>query len=311
MTKNCLFKVLLVAIAAMVQRRNEMTLAEDASARDPKSVREILWVWGNPEMTKGVDSEHTCATFAEASPARRAELLGTPNVLIAGDGIPNDHELAQRRTASVKQSKRIVWEIMPDGEDENLQLSQFYQSFEYRQRAEQISKLKTDFRQIEAIALDDMTSVAIGKGFKPEHIRALKQQLADRHADIDIWGVVYTMNLGRASVSEYINELDVINLWTWSTSDLVDLRKNVDHCKQHYPEKPVVLGLYLYDYGHSPGPSRMPLDLLKSQCETALKLAHEGRIAGIMFLTIDNDPEAVEWTANWIKSVADQRLGNP
>ena len=308
MTKNWLFKVLLVGTAAMVQSRNEMTLAEDASVNGPATVRDILWVWGNPEMASGTDAEQTCATFAQASPARRAELLGTPNVLIAGDGIPNDQKLAQRRTASVKQSKRVVWEIMPDGEDENLKLSQFYQSLEFSQRVKQLHELKAEFPHLEGVLLDDMTSVAIDKGFKPEHIRTLKKQLVSSQTPIDIWGVVYTMNFGRAAINDYINELDVINLWVWDARNLVDLEKNVEHCQRHFPTKPAVLGLYLYDYGNDAGPRRMPLDLLKLQCETALRLAHERRIAGIVFLTIDNDSEAVQWTADWIKGVATQRL---
>lgn len=47
-----------------------------------------MWVWGNPEM--GKPGEHTSATFAQASPAQRARLLGVPNVVLAGHGLPND-----------------------------------------------------------------------------------------------------------------------------------------------------------------------------------------------------------------------------
>jgi hypothetical protein len=53
----------------------------------------------------------------------------------------------------------------------------------------------------------------------------------------------------------------------------------------------------------------MPLDLLQRQCEAALELARAGRIEGIVFLTINEDPEAVSWTANWIQRVGGQELG--
>ena len=40
----------------------------------PQVVRDLLWGWGNPEM--GKPGQHALATFASASPTRRAELLG-------------------------------------------------------------------------------------------------------------------------------------------------------------------------------------------------------------------------------------------
>ncbi len=86
----------------------------------------------------------------------------------------------------------------------------------------------------------------------------------------------------------------------------MELEKNVARCERLFPGKAIVLGLYLYDYG---GGRRMPLDLLGRQCEAALKLAHAGRIQGMVFLTITDDPEAVSWTAGWIKRVGDQELG--
>jgi hypothetical protein len=53
------------------------------------------------------------------------------------------------------------------------------------------------------------------------------------------------------------------------------------------------------------------MDLLKQQCETALRLAHTGRIQSIVFVTINNDAEAVGWAADWIKRVGNQKLGSP
>jgi len=55
----------------------------------------------------------------------------------------------------------------------------------------------------------------------------------------------------------------------------------------------------------------MPLDLLKQQCETALNLAHAGRIRGIVFLTVNDDAETVGWAADWVKRVGSQKLGSP
>jgi hypothetical protein len=151
-----------------------------------------------------------------------------------------------------------------------------------------------------------MSTVGIDKGFKPEHIRQIRALLPGKYSRVKIWGVVYTMSLNRPRINDYIKELDVILLAEWHAKNVVHLAKNVAHCRRLFPDKPIVLGLYLYDYGDG---RRIPRDLLAKQCDIALKLAHAGHIEGIEFTTINNDAEAVAWTADWIKRVGDQKVG--
>jgi hypothetical protein len=256
-----------------------------------------MWVWGNPEMAQ--EGEHTLATFAQASPLQRARLLDVPNVVMAGLGLPNDDRQAELWTQQAASARRLVWEITADGEGEG-------RPFVYQDRMAQVRRLVDRYPQIEGVLLDDMSTLGIDRGFRPEHIRQIRELLPGKYRPVQIWGVVYTMSLGRERINEYIQELDVINLWTWHAQDVVDLEKNVAHCERLFPKKPIVLGLYLYDYG---GGRRIPPDLLEKQCQTALELAQAGRIRGIVFLTITNDPEAVGWTARWIQQVGGAGVG--
>ena len=72
---------------------------------EPKVVRDVIWVWGNPEMA--TEGKHTLATFAQAPPAERATLLGVPNVIMAGHGLPNDDQEADALTAEVADFPRL------------------------------------------------------------------------------------------------------------------------------------------------------------------------------------------------------------
>ena len=74
----------------------------------PTTVRDILWVWGNPEMV--TPGKHTLSTFAQAGPAERAELLDVPNIIMAGHGLPNDDAEGERLTKEVSGFKRLVWD---------------------------------------------------------------------------------------------------------------------------------------------------------------------------------------------------------
>jgi len=265
----------------------------------PKLVSDILWVWGNPGMTE--PGSHTLATFAEASPAQRADMLGVPNVIMAGAGLPHEHDRAMRLTDEIKDSPEIVWEILPDGQKDQ------QPPFVFNRRVSDLVPIVEKHPQVIAILLDDMTSLAASRGFRPEHIRDLRSLISAEELLLKIWGVLYTMNFSEDVTDDLVQELDVINLWTWHGKDLVDLEKNVAECERRYPDKPIMLGIYLYDYGEG---RLMPRDLHKQQCEIALKLAHAGRIEGIVFLTINNDPETLEWTAEWIQRVGNQKLGS-
>lgn len=274
-------------------------LAPPAGAGDkPATVRDALWVWGTPELTK--PGEHDAASFAEASPAQRARVLGTPNVVMAGSGLPHDRELANRWSAEVAGAPRLVWEILPDGQQ------QHEPPFEFKRRIADLAPLVKAHPEIEAVLVDDMTSVAATKGFQPAHLKAIKSLLRTHELALKLWGVVYSMNLAEPTTDPLATELDVIHLWHWHARDTARMEQHVAECRRRYPDKPIVLGLYLYDYGDG---RPMPLDLHQRQCETALRLLHSKQVAGIVFLSINNDEQVVRWTADWIKKVGAQPIG--
>jgi hypothetical protein len=246
----------------------------------------------------GTPGEHSAATYAQAPAAERAKLLGTPNVIMAGLGIPNDDAQADKWTAEVSHCPRLVWEIMADGKGGP--------PFVYEKRIAQVRRLVEKHPRIEAVLLDDMSSVGIDKGFKPEHIRAIRTLLAEKHTPAKIWGVLYSMNFGRKDIKKYIDELDLITLAVWHAKELGDLEKHIAHCEATFPGKPIMLALYLYDYGEG---RKMPKDLMELQCETARRLIHAGRIQGVVYVSIDNDADAVNWVADWIKRVGDEPVG--
>lgn len=263
----------------------------------PKTIRDLIWIWGNPGMT--VPGSHTLATYAQASPAQRAEMLDVPNMIMAGNGLPHNDREAEVLTQSVAHCPRLIWEIAADG-------GIVGPPWNYDKTVARVCGLVDRYPHIQGVLLDDMSSVGIDHGFKPEHIRQIRQLFPDEYARVALWGVVYTMNLDRENINDYVEELDVINLWTWHAKDVVDIEKNLAHCERLFPEKPIVLGLYLYDYGDG---RRIPPEFLEKQCATALELAHARRIEGIVLLTINNDPEAVAWTADWVARVGNQTIG--
>ncbi len=303
MTVTRLQRLLPVLVLAVVGDFARPSAAEATrpgqTGKEPRVIRDILWVWGNPELVK--PGRHTYKTFVEAGPARRAELLGVPNIAMAGLGLPEDDHEADRLTREVAGFRRIVWEITPDGPAVG-------PPFVYRRTIERVRALARRYPNLCGVLLDDMSTQKIKRGFQPRHVREIRGQLSAGDSGLKTWGVLYTMSMDRPGIGDYVKALDVINLWEWHAKNLNCLEANVARCEKEYASKPVVLGLYLYDYGAG---RRMPQDLLEAQCQTALQLAHQRRIVGIVFLTINNDSQAVRWTAEWIARVGDQKIGSP
>ena len=254
----------------------------------------MLWVWG---QGAGAPGAYTIATFASASPARQAELLGVPNIVMLG-AIPKQVDARVREIAA---APRVVWQISPDGRSNP--------PFDCGEQIDRVRKLVEKYPRIEhGVILDDLSTGLMSSGIKPAHIRRMRQAIEKKCPAVEIWGVIYTMSFNLPHLDDYIKELDVLNLWTWHAKDTVNLEKNVAHCEREHPDKPIVVGLYMYDYGDG---RKIPMELHKRQCETALKLAHAGRIRGIIFLSTADDAEAIGWTADWIKRVGGQKIGSP
>jgi hypothetical protein len=268
-----------------------------ADLSEAERLRGMLWAWGNPEMAE--PGAHTTATYAQAGPAERAQLLGVPNVILAGLGLPDADDAAERDIAAITATQRVVWEISSRKENDR-------PTFDFSDKVARVRRLAALHPNIEGVLLDDMSTVQVTAGLLPEHVRAVREQLRADNGSLRLWGVVYTMNLHDANLAAYVQELDVINLWTWHARDLPKLEENVAYCAAQWPDKPIVVGLYLHDYGDG---RTVPPDLLRQQSETALTLARNKRIQGIVYLTITNEPETVAQTAQWVREHTGQAPG--
>src|SRR4030067_2008876 len=78
-------------------------------ADDLPTLHEIMWVWAPPNRAK--PGPHTLDTFAQASAGQRAELLGTPHVIMAGSGLPQEYEQADRLTAEGASHPPLGWGV--------------------------------------------------------------------------------------------------------------------------------------------------------------------------------------------------------
>jgi hypothetical protein len=259
-----------------------------------------FWAWATlPNALRsdptGIDRDSVM------TPAAGAAFLGVPNMIMAGFLPPNETE-----AAPVQHLKRVVWE-MSLGSPEDVE--QRRPTFDFRPNLPPIQAVADRFTNVEALLLDDLTTNDITRrGMPPSVLADLSFAVYSRPRPLSIWGVVYTMSFEIPNLKEYLAFLDVISLWVWHAKDLRNLDAYLDRCNELSGGKPVILGLYLHDWGES---RRMPLDLMEFQCERARRYLHEGRIIGAVFLStsiLDIGLPAVDWTRDWIARVRDEAL---
>ena len=107
-----------------------------------------------------------------------------------------------------------------------------------------------------------------------------------------------------------MKDVDVVLFWTWKSSDLRHLERNLRRLKELVPGKRVILGCYLWDFSNA---QLIPLELMQKQCELGLSWLKSGEIEGMIFLCnniMDKNLKAVEWTREWIKKVGNEPLSN-
>ena len=204
----------LLAVVVLILFALTLRGAGGPTATPGRTLMDIVWVWGIPvgsgvyEMGKGKMLATTDpAKFAQADVQSKASILGVRNVVMAGDGLPNDLKLAEELTSEVAQMKHLVWEMTPDNGQGP--------PFVYKEKLAILKTLKARYPQIEAISIDDMLTSQRKKGLRPENIATLRRELHASVPGVKMWGIVYTKNLDDPLLPLFLKSIDVVNLWTW------------------------------------------------------------------------------------------------
>jgi hypothetical protein len=203
--------------------------------------------------------------------------------------------------------KRVVWSVVgsggrTDGNETPLVL-----------------KLAREYPNITGVYLDDFlrTEGKVRKGaMSPAQLRAMRDALQVPGRRLESWLTLYTSQFNPNApnyiptdtpLREYLDPFDIVLMWTGNSDDLNRLEENFAKLTEIRP-RGNGLGLYLWDFGNR---RPIPIPLMEKQCTLGLRWLKQGRIREMVFLAntvLDVGLEVVEWTRNWIDSVADERV---
>ena len=257
-------------------------------------VRDRLWIWGH-EVGSHNNAWGLPAT-STITPVEAARYLGVPNVIMVEYGGKPAPPL-RPHAAAMSSCKNVVWSVIGAGCDAVQ---------DHKSVLGDVNSLASEFPNITGVMMDDFFTIKDDQD-RVVNPRASLEQLRDFRKDLsplDLWVVVYDYQASIVS-KDHVDLCDVVNFWTWEASNLKDVESNLAVLKSRFPNKRVVLGCYMWDYGKS---QSMPLNLMEKQCELGLRYLQEKQIEGMVFLAsciCDMGLDAVEWTRKWIAGIGD------
>ena len=265
-------------------KKNVQTIT-DLHQYEP-NLRDRLWMWGHgPGTTNGL---YNIPTGNNIDMADAIDYMGIPNIcVIRWEGKPEppfDEYIKQ-----FKKTKRVVWSIV-DGAPQDFNQKKTW-GFELTEKMPNLTGLCCDDFFGIIPNLPQLQTV--------EQLQALKKEVGNLKRKIDLSCVVYSTEL-QPERKGHLNSFDTIFFWTWHATDLVKLEENFTKYRQIVPDKPTLLGIYMWDFGNS---KPVPIELMKLQLDFALKKFKEREIEGMIFHCtplVDLGLEAVDYSRNWI-----------
>jgi len=278
--------------------------AADLRKYEP-NLRDRLWMWGHgPNTLWGYAENYKIPDGNRIDMADAIDSMGIPNVCVirwlGQPEPPFDGYVKQ-----FHKTKRVAWSIIDSAP----------QSFEQKKRM--AFELSDQMPNFTGFFLDDyfndLAAPPEGAGGEENYshgilpvdgLRELRDEMKSLKRPNDLSVVLYSHQL-YPRIKRYIDYCDVVSFWTWHATDLAALQDNFKRYRELVPDKPTLLGTYMWDFGNC---KPITMELMKLQLDFALEQFKEGQIEGMIFHCtplVGLDLEAVEYSRKWIAEYGD------
>ena len=168
--------------------------------------------------------------------------------------------------------------------------------------AKKVSNLSLKFPNIVGGFIDDTHDIGSHDNYTPDTPRLIYEALHSENPDLELWIVVYTFELEKEFLKDWIDYVDVITLWFWKSAELLNIDERIAKCHEVFPGKKIIMGVYMRDFTI---PAPISLDLLEFELNAIAKHLKAGTLDGYTILSacfIDQHPEQAEFIRKFIHS---------
>ncbi|MFA7172258.1 MAG: hypothetical protein WC340_02380 [Kiritimatiellia bacterium] len=260
------------------------------------TLQDRLWMWGHDSgVYDGAKGKYNIPLSPPISMADGIKYMGIPNVCVIRHRVGNDEYNKQ-----FKDVKRIAWTL-------SMGSNQSYQSLK-----NYVFGLRDTMPNLTGYYLDDFFRFGDKPGFDQnsetvpapaslslDELKQLHDETKAYKRRLDLAIVLYTHMLCPA-IKPYMKYTDTVSLWIWSGSDIQKIEDNFKKYRSLVPDKPTLLGIYMWDFG---GRKELSTEFMGKQLDYAYKLYKQGQIEGMIFHCTplcNKNLAAVEYAKKWI-----------
>jgi len=265
-----------------------------------------LWLWGmrvNVLQEQGVYAEG-CEHYWQDSTLTTEDAIqktGITNVLMAG-GLP----LSRETLDSMPSAKRIIakWGLHSHSEEKGMYLD-YDRCVDALRGAKELAAADT---RVESFLIDDFSTGTIDAGVTPEHLAQLQFINAAEFPHLPLCGTMYTMSLERPELPALLPYFAMLLVPLWDADQIDTIPAALDRVGELSGGKPMLLCLYVWDFGNNRPISR---ELMLRHLEMGEMMLREERIIGLEFTgtcMMDLDWEANHVFYEWLEEKGDKPL---
>ena len=263
------------AAAGLAGLAGETAKGETAGPRKgaKPSFRDVGWVWEG----QGIDPKVPPSIYGLGQGARYFG-LSRANFLFHPNDAPALRLLAGYDEVTCDISK-WGWEWNADGRP----ICRATSSPAILQaEGENVARLARQFRNLTGVYCDDLMGLMSSFKFGPKEFAQARSAIRAANPALAMWSVVYTHELAKADFWTAMRpNIDVVTLWIWNSDEIPRMPQHVEQCRKVFPDKPIVMGVYLRDY---PKVAPVPVDRVMRQMEGIADLFGKGKLAGYSIL---------------------------
>ncbi|MCE5347200.1 MAG: hypothetical protein LLG13_13070 [Bacteroidales bacterium] len=219
-----------------------------------------------------------------------AQYIGTPNVVFMN----SNHDMKSLTSEFLDKLapyKQVICAL---------------QHGKYKETAKAVSSVSRKHNNIVGGLIDDfMDYHGPSKAITVSQTKAIYDALKSENQALKLYVVRYTWQ-DQKDLQPYLPYIDVINLWVWKAEEepwLTTLEPEIDNIRK-ITGKPILLGLFIHDYGKTS--KATPMNILELQFQKATDLLRKGKIEG--FVVLQNgwfDHESHRPQIQWVKQYLD------
>lgn len=228
---------------------------------------EKLWNWGHLER-----SHNKCTGLTECSmsPEQFADEYGIRNSFIVSYGgniQPPFDDMAKRFSVL----NNVKWSVIGDASSPLPE--------DRLADTNAVIDVAGKFDNITGAIVDDFFSPKRMERFTPEVLMDIKKALNAK--GLDFWCVLYGDQLD-LDLEKYMECFDGISFWIWKSKDIVHMDEYLEKVFKHAKGKPVMLGMYLWDYAGDVN-RPIPGEVFETQIKRYFNLLMDKKIEGIIY----------------------------